>query len=195
MKHLVSIITDTATINTVIDAEGPLSACEIVKTRISTGHLIDAVEGYMVSVEAGTQVKFIKVSEYIEAPPIPKGIEEGKAFTADRFYIATEYLGTKVKMEAIALSDSKEHIYVMPITVNDAPALEAMGKESLWQILYNYMKDEVGLRSFDYTVVIPQGIMDLAEAKDYLQDYMNMATEDKEVKNKNAVAWNGWKEN
>jgi len=145
------------------------------------------------TIEPGSEVKHIKAYEYqtqgspAEAPTEPVGRVRGP-FTKTWH---SEYLGQKIAVGIVGY-EGEHGTYILPVTVNGQPAINAMKPAALAQQL-QLMQDENGIPPTEYEIIIPDVPVDPAEAAEYLKDYADDTPTRLDGSGK-AKAWQGWNE-
>ena len=149
------------------------------------------------SIEDGAQVKHIRIYDdqdhsSMVAPPTGDDVEqpeEPTGFYKFRTDLAT-FLGQKFKVLGAAYHE-EGHTYYLPMEIDDGgpqlpkPAQEVLSEKNLADFIH-YWKQSQGSDGTGYTVIVPPGqLPDYEEAAAYIQDYV--------PKDKNAKAWQGWK--
>jgi len=175
---------------------------ENVLTAVADGKTVfqgaDAREGQLIFINGGpTAVKHVVLLGAVpQAPAVedasPEGWEEGP----HSFVMTSNFASQTVVIKGLAYNylnptnqgSPQECVYV-PISVNDRPALDALGLENLRNLMFNYLKD----RTEPHVILIPPGVITWEQAVEYAADWVTEELHNTPyvAKEKTAKAWYG----
>jgi len=178
-----------------IEAKTLREAWEIVDDTIKAGMPFEGDEFLVIG--PGASIKHIRIFEAYDDIPFMQPEEVGLPAPPTGPYIFTtdrcEFLGHKIVIKGQAI-EKDGHTWYLPMEVNDEPALERLSAEKLEEFLV-YWNMSKGETYNSFTVVVPPAqLPDYEEALEYLKDYVEETTPAYEPIDKNAKAWQGWKE-
>lgn len=175
-----------------------------VLNAIDEGHVVfqgaDAREGQLIFIAGDrTAVKHIVLLGTVpEKPTVEDAAPEGWKPGPHTFLMTTNFASQTVRIQGLAYKylqlgnpDPPQACVYVPISVNDKPALDALGLVNLRNLMFNYLRNDYS----DHAILIPPDALTWEQAVEYAEDWVKEGEKDMPhvAKDKTAKAWYGHK--
>lgn len=154
----------------------------------------------ILSIEAGTVIKHIKVYDVY---PIPRIEVLGDGLPVERevrpgllnFQYKTKFAGQPLGIKGVVYTEQTGYQYYLPLWINTRPALEMLSAVNVIKALTLAIMDRDADQSAGtFEVMTPiEGLDSQEEAVEWLKDYVKTREDEYTRQSKQATSWPGWK--
>lgn len=161
--------------------------------KMATGQDYLKTDHEIIDFGSGNEYDYIRVW-YEHVPEVAAPQEEEAEEWDEDHRVTVHYLKQELKIRGV-LGFLNNTFYYLPMTINGSPALELLNRDRLQGLLCRH---DVLKKTGAIIVVPPSQLPDTTEAKAYIEDLAEEQRKEleqhEEKQNKNAKAWQGWKE-